>query len=217
MNGFFQNVFSFNAHLVLFWQMIAAHFDWIKTPAAACFFTCLHNYIATQSWEAAFKIHCILEFQIVIESDILIRRLKQRENALWLASSMSWLISYTALWRIILGSNVWSTECASGIQSKEESTSLLLACDYLQQQPAGAGSLCSSPPHPAGRPPRLRYYPATTVEGMEGDGEGGRGKQIRRESRGEKTGKGDGVLQSGLATGTASTVGNLIHLIWRLS
>lgn len=45
-----------------------------------------------------------------------------------------------------------------------------------------------------------------------GWGEGRETKSVGRVG-GRKQARGDGVLQSGLATGTASTVGNLIHLI----
>lgn len=90
----------------------------------------------------------------------------------------------------------------------QESTSLLLVCDYLQRRPAEVGSPCSSPPHPAGRPPHSLCYPAATVAGRgEGGREGGRGgKQTSRESREEENKQGrDGVLHSGLARGKAST------------
>lgn len=37
---------------------------------------------------------------------------------------------------------------------------------YLRQQPAAAGSLCSSPCRPAGTPPRWLWHPAAAAEGV---------------------------------------------------
>lgn len=64
-------------------------------------------------------------------------------------------------------------------------------CDYLQQRPAEVGSLCSSPPHPAGRPPHSLCYPAATVARREGVGEGRErgGGGTNQEEEGEQGGR----------------------------
>lgn len=86
--------------------------------------------------------------------------------------SMSWLIPHNAL---IKNENTLVKYERLESESGDISRYLLLVLnvDYLQQRPAGAGSPCSSPPHPAGRPPHSLCYPATTVAGTEGGGEGG--------------------------------------------
>ena len=62
---------------------------------------------------------------------------------------------------------------------------LARACDHLQRRPAGAGSLCSSPPHPAGRLPRSLCYPAAAVaEGQRGNKPAGRDGR-KRANKGE--------------------------------
>lgn len=72
----------------------------------------------------------------------------------------------------------------------------LLMGDYLRRRPAEAGSRCSSPPHPAGRPPHLLCCPAAAVEEEE---EGRVGREEKPAGR-EKTDEGrDGVLHSGKA------------------
>lgn len=104
--------------------------------------------------------------------------------------------------------NTW-VKCAHPSEAQIKDEPLLLVCDYLQRQPAEVGSLCSSPPHPAGRPPHSLYYPATTVAEMGGRGgggeRGGRKRKTNQKKGGEQGEKKiqvegeEGVLQSGLA------------------
>lgn len=111
----------------------------------------------------------------------------------------------------VVNKNTW-VKCAHPAEAQIKDEPLLLVCDYLQRRPAEVGSLCSSPPHPAGRPPHSLYYPATTVAEMGGRGGGGeRGGRKEEENKPKKGGRAgrkkiqvegeEGMLQSGLARG----------------
>lgn len=84
--------------------------------------------------------------------------------------------------------NTW-VKCAHPSEAQIKDEPLLLVCNYLQRRPAEVGSLCSSPPHPAGRPPHSLYYPATTVAEMGGRGGGGKRGGRKRKTNQKKGGE----------------------------
>lgn len=154
-----------------FWPVFQITF-WLnkKPPTAGC--------TATHSWGAASQIHCSLRSQILIERDELIRWRSAEWECLLVSSdsSMSRLILYTPR-RESNDTRVemWEERGSTGLRWDWN----VIGCDwmwlYLQPRPAVEGSLCSSPPHPAGRPPHSLCYPAATVAGS-GEGEVGEGK-----------------------------------------
>lgn len=75
--------------------------------------------------------------------------------------------------------------CYSAVGQEAEDGSHAVS-PYLQQQPAAAGSPCSSPSRPAGNPPRWLWHPAAAAE-VVGRRDGGGGMMGERERKVRKS------------------------------